>query len=90
MISLENRNNFELCAGGPVFQVAGELLFMLRPVVTWAFAGAVVPGAYNRVKGVIMPLNIQTGTRAGVNRRCRRVGVGLLKLSALCCLPFCC
>jgi hypothetical protein len=60
--------------------VAGELLFILRPVVTLAFARAVAPGGYNRVKGVILPLCIQAGTRIGVNRRCRRVGVGVVEV----------
>jgi hypothetical protein len=73
-----NKNNFELCVGGPVFQVAGELLFILRPVITLAFDRALVPGEYNRVEGLILPLNTLTETRTAVNRRCRRVGVGLL------------
>lgn len=66
--------------GGPVFQVAGEVLFILRPVITLAFARVVVPGEYNRVEGLILPLNAQVETWIGVNRLCRRVGAGLLKL----------
>jgi hypothetical protein len=66
--------------GGPVFQVAGEVLFILRPVITLAFARVVVPGEYNRVEGLILPLNAQAETWTGVNRLCRRVGAGLLKL----------
>jgi hypothetical protein len=63
-----NNDTFELCAGGPVFQVAGDLLFILRPVTTLAFARPVVPGEYNRVEGLILPLNTQAETRTGVNR----------------------
>jgi hypothetical protein len=50
--SWRSRNKCRLCAGGPVFQVAGELLFILRPVVALAFARAVDPRRNNRVKGV--------------------------------------